>query len=203
MQGGHRPAAREPGDARRPIAQKAPPAQRHTASLHRCASPVRAQRHGETRGGPWGRLGSHCVGRDRRGHGRCPLRRGSIGTVEAPQRRRPRRKADQPAPDDAPQARGAVGWGADTGTPAPGDDRAGPRAPLRVHGPCRRRGPEPGPEARTATSDRGAGSLGFAGAAAGTGAAEAAGLITLTDDGWNGAPMLPSSWGDESPNKVV
>ncbi len=63
--------------------------------------------------------------------------------------------------------------------------------------------PSPGPEARTATSDRGAGSLGFAGAAAGTGASEAAGLITLTDDGWNGAPMLPSSWGDDSPNKAV
>ncbi|WP_367185559.1 hypothetical protein [Mycobacterium sp.] len=51
MPGGHRPVARGPADARRPIGQKAPHAQRHTASLHRCACPVAAQRPGERGGG--------------------------------------------------------------------------------------------------------------------------------------------------------
>ena len=53
------------------------------------------------------------------------------------------------------------------------------------------------------TSDRGAGPLGFVGAAAKAGVASAAGLITLDADEWSGgptAPMLPNSWDSDSPN---
>jgi len=63
--------------------------------------------------------------------------------------------------------------------------------------------PSRGPEARTATSDRGAGTSDLPGPQPEPERQSPAGLITLTGDGWNGAPMLPSSWGDESPNKFV
>jgi PPE-repeat protein len=58
-------------------------------------------------------------------------------------------------------------------------------------------GPDDAPEATTA-SGQGAGSLGFAGAAAQSGQRPPAGLQTLAADGLNDGPalpMLPSSWG--------
>ncbi|MGO8938237.1 MAG: PPE family protein [Mycobacterium sp.] len=57
--------------------------------------------------------------------------------------------------------------------------------------------PGDGPVASTVASDRGAGSLGFAGTAAKETAAEAAGLATLAGDEFGGGPrmpMLPGSW---------
>ena len=57
--------------------------------------------------------------------------------------------------------------------------------------------PGDGPAASTMASDRGAGSLGFAGTAAKETAAEAAGLTTLAGDEFGGGPrmpMLPGSW---------
>jgi PPE-repeat protein len=57
--------------------------------------------------------------------------------------------------------------------------------------------PAGAPAASTTASDRGAGSLGFAGAAAKERAAEAAGLTTLAGDEFGGGPkmpMLPGSW---------
>lgn len=56
---------------------------------------------------------------------------------------------------------------------------------------------DPGPVAPTAASDRGAGSLGAAEAARHAALAHAAGLTTLTDDGFDGGPrepMMPSTW---------
>ncbi|OIN81581.1 PPE family protein [Mycobacterium malmoense] len=50
-----------------------------------------------------------------------------------------------------------------------------------------------------AASDRGAGPIGFAMAAATSGLTEAAGLKTMTGDGWSDGPvlpMVPSGWGD-------
>ena len=60
--------------------------------------------------------------------------------------------------------------------------------------------PGDGPVASTVASDRGAGSLGFAGTAAKETAAEAAGLTTLAGDEFGGGPrmpMLPGSWDPE------
>ncbi|MGO9152754.1 PPE family protein [Mycobacterium sp.] len=57
--------------------------------------------------------------------------------------------------------------------------------------------PGDGPLASTVASDRGAGSLGFAGTAAKETVAEAAGLTTLAGDEFGGGPrmpMLPGSW---------
>jgi hypothetical protein len=51
-------------------------------------------------------------------------------------------------------------------------------------------------------SGAGAVPLGFAGAAVKSGAGEAAGLTALTGNGWGDGPalpMLPSTWGGESP----
>ena len=56
------------------------------------------------------------------------------------------------------------------------------------------------PDERPLTSDRGAGSLGFAGTAAKEAAVEAAGLTTLAGDEFGGgprAPMLPGTWDPE------
>jgi PPE-repeat protein len=61
------------------------------------------------------------------------------------------------------------------------------------------------PGAETGASDRGAGTLGFAGTARKEAVAEAAGLATLAGDEFGGGPkmpMMPSTWekagGDES-----
>ena len=57
-------------------------------------------------------------------------------------------------------------------------------------------GVEPEWDESTATSDQGAGPLGFAGTVA-TGSEQASGLATLTDDGFGSGPampMLPNSW---------
>ena len=56
------------------------------------------------------------------------------------------------------------------------------------------------PVATTAASDRGAGSLGFAGTASKEKAADATGLTTLAGDEFGGSPrmpMLPRTWGPE------
>lgn len=53
------------------------------------------------------------------------------------------------------------------------------------------------PAPAVATSDRGAGPLGFTGTAAKTDSARAAGLTTFTDDPFGDsptAPMLPGTW---------
>jgi PPE-repeat protein len=53
------------------------------------------------------------------------------------------------------------------------------------------------PGAETGASERGAGTLGFAGTARKEAAAEAAGLATLADDDFGGGPrmpMLPGTW---------
>ena len=63
--------------------------------------------------------------------------------------------------------------------------------------------PGDGPAASTATSDRGAGNLGFAGTAAKEAAAEATGLTTLAGDEFGGGPrmpMLPGSWHPDGPD---
>ncbi|MCV7445307.1 hypothetical protein AWB91_20760 [Mycobacterium paraense] len=57
------------------------------------------------------------------------------------------------------------------------------------------------PAAESEASDRGAGTLGFAGTARKQAVAEAAGLTTLADDEFGGgprAPMLPGTWGPDS-----
>jgi PPE-repeat protein len=99
---------------------------------------------------------------------------------------RARRQSDEPAPDDA----GAEGAAAAS---------AGERARRR-----RRQGATVNDRAHryeymdVEASGVGAGPLGFAGAAARSGIAEAAGLTTLAGDGLSDGPalpMLPSSWG--------
>ena len=90
--------------------------------------------------------------------------------------------------------------GSDAVAAAPAREAA--RVRRRVHGhECRGRpglGPaDEEPVASTAASDRGAGKLGFAGAAAKETAPEAAGLTTLPGDEFGGGPrmpMLPGTW---------
>jgi PPE-repeat protein len=56
--------------------------------------------------------------------------------------------------------------------------------------------------APTTASDRGAGPLGFSGTVA-KGSEQAAGLATLSDDGFGGGPsmpMLPNTWTPEVPD---
>jgi PPE-repeat protein len=51
-------------------------------------------------------------------------------------------------------------------------------------------------------SDRGAGPLGFAGTASKVNTGAATGLATLADDDFSGGPrmpMMPSTWGNDSP----
>jgi PPE-repeat protein len=58
------------------------------------------------------------------------------------------------------------------------------------------------PVVSTVASDRGAGSLGFAGTVDKESAAEAAGLATLSGNGFGGGPsmpMVPGTWGPEAP----
>jgi PPE-repeat protein len=58
------------------------------------------------------------------------------------------------------------------------------------------------PVASTVASDRGAGSLGFAGTVDKESVAEAAGLATLSGNGFGGGPsmpMVPGTWGPEGP----
>ncbi|MBO0865248.1 MAG: hypothetical protein J2P16_09270 [Mycobacterium sp.] len=58
--------------------------------------------------------------------------------------------------------------------------------------------PAQGPVASTAASDRGAGKLGFAGAARDSGVTTAAGLTTLAGDEYGAGPtmpMVPGTWG--------
>jgi PPE-repeat protein len=58
------------------------------------------------------------------------------------------------------------------------------------------------PVASTVASDRGAGSLGFAGTVDKQSVAEAAGLATLSGNGFGGGPsmpMVPGTWGPEAP----
>ena len=58
------------------------------------------------------------------------------------------------------------------------------------------------PVASTVASDRGAGSLGFAGTVDKESVAEAAGLATLSGNGFGGGPsmpMVPGTWGPEAP----
>lgn len=62
-------------------------------------------------------------------------------------------------------------------------------------------GSSAGPEPQAQASDRGAGSLGFAGTV-GRGASDAAGLAVLAGDGFGGGPampMLPGSWDPDDP----
>lgn len=57
-------------------------------------------------------------------------------------------------------------------------------------------------EASVLVSDRGAGSLGFAGTVQKDAAARAAGLATLSGNGFGGGPsmpMVPGSWDSEEP----
>ncbi|HEX5254045.1 MAG TPA: PPE family protein [Mycobacterium sp.] len=104
---------------------------------------------------------------------------------------RARRKSQEPAPDDAEEPAAAA-------ASAPGRLRS-----------RRRRGAEANdhayryeymdldPDESLLASDAGAGPLGFAGAAARSDAAQAAGLATLTRDGLSGGPtvpMMPSTW---------
>jgi PPE-repeat protein len=61
---------------------------------------------------------------------------------------------------------------------------------------------EPGPT--VGPSDRGGGTLGFPGTAAKEAATTAAGLATLADDEFGGSPrmpMMPSTWGADSPTE--
>ena len=54
----------------------------------------------------------------------------------------------------------------------------------------------------TTTSDRGAGPLGFAGTVPSKSSAKAAGLATLSEDGFGrgpSMPMLPGTWDPEAP----
>ena len=58
------------------------------------------------------------------------------------------------------------------------------------------------PVVSTVASDRGAGSLGFAGTVDKQSVAEAAGLATLSGNGFGGGPsmpMVPGTWGPEAP----
>jgi PPE-repeat protein len=61
--------------------------------------------------------------------------------------------------------------------------------------------PDLEPEPTVTPSDRGAGPLGFAGTASTQAATTAAGLATLSDDGFGGSPrmpMMPSTWCSDS-----
>ena len=60
------------------------------------------------------------------------------------------------------------------------------------------------PEPTVVPSDRGAGPLGFSGTGAKETATAAAGLTTLADDEFGGGPhmpMMPSTWGTDSPSE--
>ena len=60
------------------------------------------------------------------------------------------------------------------------------------------------PEPTVSPSDRGGGTLGFPGTAAKETATAATGLATLADDEFGGSPrmpMMPSTWGTDSPTE--
>jgi len=112
--------------------------------------------------------------------------------------RRAARKAAEPSPDDVE---------APTAAAASARDRARSRR-RRVMG-AKDRGHryefmDLGADPDVEESDRGAGPLGFAGAAAKAGVTPAAGLLTLDGDDLGGGgptrPILPSSWSPDSPN---
>jgi hypothetical protein len=125
--------------------------------------------------------------------------------------RRAGRKAEEPSPDDVDAPAAAAASARDR---ARRRRRRGMGAKDRGHryefmdlGPHPDAGPgdpDAKPFSETAgPSDRGAGPIGFAGAAAKSGVAAAAGLITLDGDELGGGPsrpMLPSSWLGDSPN---
>lgn len=125
---------------------------------------------------------------------------GLSGSASA--RNRSRRKTEEPAPDDADAPAAAAS--------AAGKQKV--KARRRRGGTAKDKAyryeymdledvaPGPDEEPVTTAGESGAGPLGFAGAAAKSGADHAAGLTTLTGDQLNdgpSVPMLPSSWGSD------
>lgn len=111
---------------------------------------------------------------------------------------RARRKAEESAPDDLDAPAAAE---ADT-KPARARRRRVATAPAHAHRYEFMDVAQPDPQAPSA-SERGAQSVGFAGAAAQSGAPGPAGLTTLAGPGDGGGPtlpMLPGSWGAHVPN---
>ena len=121
---------------------------------------------------------------------------------------RARRKSEEPAPDDADAPAAAAAASAKQRAKA--RRRRGATAKDRAYryefmdledvAP----GPDDEPSASVRESGQPAGRLGFAGAAAKSGASHAAGLTTMTGDGLSdgpAVPMLPSSWSHDSTHK--
>ncbi|WP_454560982.1 PPE domain-containing protein [Mycobacterium haemophilum] len=114
-------------------------------------------------------------------------------------------KTPEPVPDDADAPDAAAAAARER---ARGRQRRRARAKDHSHrhefmDPDAGEGPDVPHAESVGASDRGAGPLGFVGAAAKAGVASAAGLITLGADEWSGGPavpMLPSSWDSDSPN---
>ncbi|BBX61851.1 PPE family protein [Mycobacterium saskatchewanense] len=103
---------------------------------------------------------------------------------------RARRRSEEPVPDDADEPAAAA-------AAADGRTRRRRRRGATVEDRAHRYefmdiddAADPGPE----SSDCGAGPFGFAGVSAKAGTGRPAGLMTLADDGWNGAPAVPNSW---------
>jgi PPE-repeat protein len=117
---------------------------------------------------------------------------------------RARRRSEEPAPDDAdaPAAAAAVSAKqrakARRRRGATAKDRAYRYEYMDLEDAAP--GPDDGPITSVGESGETAGTLGFAGAAAKSGASHAAGLTTLTGGGLGDGPampMLPSSWGHD------
>jgi PPE-PPW subfamily C-terminal region len=105
---------------------------------------------------------------------------------------RARRKSEEPADDDAEAPAVAAAAARDR---ARRRRRSAATAKDRAH-----RYEFMDSDGATTPSEWGTGALGFVGATARSGVAEAAGLTTLTGRGLSDGPtlpMLPSSWGDE------
>ncbi|SOX54514.1 PPE family protein [Mycobacterium ahvazicum] len=125
---------------------------------------------------------------------------GLSGSASA--RNRSRRKSEEPAPDDAdaPAASAAASAKERLKARRRRGGTAKDKAYRYEYMDLEDTPAAPDDEPATTAGESGAGPLGFAGAAAKSGADRAAGLTTLTSDGLNdgpSVPMLPKTWGKD------
>ncbi|CDO89169.1 hypothetical protein AWC29_11845 [Mycobacterium triplex] len=125
---------------------------------------------------------------------------GLSGSASA--RNRSRRKSEEPAPDDADAPAGAAAASAKERLKARRRRAQDVKDKAYRYEFMNLEDTPTGPDDEPVTSagESGAGPLGFAGAAAKSGAGQAAGLTTLAGDGLNDGPslpMLPNTWGKD------